>query len=81
MATIIEGDAGLRPRRRYPWNEWSDGQQRRVEQGVDFDTSAENLRVQLYAQARRMGLRCSARLEGIVGRENVVVFRFYGHSG
>lgn len=76
MAEIIEDDS-LKPRRRYPWDEWADGQTRRIRRGVDFDTSAGSMRVQLYQEARRRGLKVTAALSGVVGAEDTVTFRFY----
>lgn len=76
MAEIIE-DGALRPRRRYPWDEWADGRARRIRRGEDFDTSAASMRVRLYQEARRRGLKVTAGLSGVVGAEDVVSFRFY----
>lgn len=76
MAEILDGAAGLTPRRRYPWDEWTDGQTRRIAKGVDFDCPTYSMRVMIYQRARKDGLTATARLEGRVGAETAIVFRF-----
>ena len=49
----------------YPWEEWSDGQTRRVERGVDFTCKVDSFMNALYGWTRRRGLLCHARRDGV----------------
>jgi hypothetical protein len=37
--------------RRYPWAEWEDGSVWEIRQGVDYDVSTENMRINLHMRA------------------------------
>ncbi len=59
MATILTGDQipDIQPYGRYPWDQWTDGQWRRIVHGVDFHVVPPNMRVMLYSRAKRDGLK------------------------
>src|SRR6201999_1284584 len=62
--------------RRYPWAEWADGSVWQIERGVDFDTTTENMRVNLHMKAD--GLTKKVRTSKVTtdsGREGLV-FQF-----
>lgn len=42
-------------RRTHPWDEWSDGQVRKIYQGTDFKGAVESMRTQIYGKARDLG--------------------------
>ncbi len=41
----------------YPWQEWADGQARKLYQGQDFDANLTSMRTQIHRKARSLGLR------------------------
>jgi len=48
----------------YPWRVWSDGQQRHLEPGVDFDGTREEFEEHVYQHARQNGLKARTELNG-----------------
>lgn len=44
------------PHRRYPWEDWQNGNVWEIEQGVDFTTSAEIMRNYLHKRAADQGV-------------------------
>jgi hypothetical protein len=44
MAKIIDdADFGVVRRKKYPWDEWLDGQARELTRGIDFDNSVKSM--------------------------------------
>ena len=61
---------------RYPWEEWTDGQTRKIKQGVDFfANSRDNFRISLYTQAKNRGLGVHTTIKGCEADE--LIFKFY----
>jgi hypothetical protein len=60
-------------RRRYPWNDWTDGSIWEITRPEDFDVIPENLRTMMYAKARDLDLR----LHSNIVDANTFVFQFY----
>jgi hypothetical protein len=59
MAEVVKAPDDLgraRGYRRYPWDEWTDGQWRHAVAGVDYDTPDESFRNRLYRVASLRGL-------------------------
>ncbi|MGW8177901.1 MAG: hypothetical protein ACWGQW_03790 [bacterium] len=56
MAKILKNfDASRHSRGEYPWDEWSDGQARRIIQGEDFHCLVDTMKVAIRKQAGRLG--------------------------
>lgn len=55
MAEIVEGMPGRNHCKEYPWDEWLDGQTRRLKKGEDFTCPVVNMRSQVYVAAKRLG--------------------------
>jgi hypothetical protein len=73
MAEILEDFDFTKKRKRassYPWEEWFDGQIRKLTQEVDFPGSATNFRVRLYREAKRRGYVLQTR---VVNDDAIVV--------
>lgn len=66
MAHVV-GEFPASPRRKYPWDEWLDGQTRLLVPGEDFDLDMGYMRTTVYGAARRHGVRVrvAARDEGL----------------
>jgi hypothetical protein len=58
MADIANDFEFVRPgkSRKYPWDEWSDGQTRILTKGTDFECSMASIQNGLHVWARRHGL-------------------------
>lgn len=62
MAEIIEAVSRARGGRRsaYPWDEWLDGQARRLTRGEDFQCLTESFRTMAHTAAKNRGKRIIA---------------------
>lgn len=60
-------------RRRYPWDEWLDGSTWLLEHGEDFTVAAETMRVMVYQNATKRGLKVTTELHGPVGSEDLKI--------
>ena len=58
---------------KFPWAEWTDGQIRQAQKGVDFESEPKTFVQGLYAHAKRHGKKVKV---GTVN-EDAVVFSFY----
>lgn len=75
MAEIIDNFKSNRGRPNlYPWSEWSDGQSRRLTQGIDFFSSLPSMRTQIHRRAKQLGLRAHVRPEP---ENNALLVYFY----
>jgi len=66
VATIIDADAVRWTHsraRKYPWDEWLDGQARRLHRGDDFNCSLVSMRGLTHQVARRRGLAVRTKVE------------------
>ena len=75
MAEIIKDyQWGLAPapRTRYPYDEWFDGQTRKVTHGVDFHCKPQSLKANLGVKAKERGLDYRAKVDEA---EGTVIFR------
>ena len=66
MAKILAELPGRRRGRRplYPWDEWLDGQARRLEHGADFTSSAGTLRTAVHKAAARRDMTAQTVIDG-----------------
>ncbi len=66
MATVLKdfefGASRGRPEM-YPWATWFDGKIRRLERGKDFEGHPANFRVQVFAAAKRYGVKVQTSVE------------------
>lgn len=74
MAELL--DETLEPRRggrrsKYPWDEWLDGRTWLLKHGADFTVSTETMRVMLYQNATKRGVKVTTELHGAVGAEDI----------
>jgi hypothetical protein len=71
MAKVIEELSA--EGRKYPWEEWSDGQSRFAKRGVDYTCSDKNFQTSLHVRASKMakGTKAITRL-----RDDGIAFRF-----
>lgn len=51
-------------RRRYPWDEWLNGEAWKLRRGVDFESEIYNFRNLAHLTARRRGLRVQTVIDG-----------------
>lgn len=58
---------------RYPWNEWTDGQIRKVVAGEDFESTLKTFVQGLYAYAKRNGYKVEVRQDTA---NDAAAFRF-----
>jgi hypothetical protein len=54
------GDASS-GRRKYPWDEWTDGSTWEIRRGDDYDVATENMRVNLHMKADSLGCKVRTR--------------------
>jgi hypothetical protein len=60
MATVLnsfEFSRGRGRKSKYPWDEWADGQIRRLVQGEDFDVKLETIIQSAYHHAKKNGVK------------------------
>lgn len=63
MGEIIESvDISKGRPAKYPWEEWTDGQSRRLHRGGDFDATLESFRTMVHRKARDMGMRAHTKI-------------------
>ena len=67
---------GMRVRKYYPWEDWTNGRVWRVCQGQDFLGRASTFRSTLYRRAQRQGLRCRVHEEN----PSTLVFQFFANG-
>lgn len=48
--------------KKYPWEDWQNGQAWHIECDEDIDVDAEKFRAQLYVRARASGMRVTTHL-------------------
>lgn len=53
-----------RKNRKYPWDEWTDGQWREAEKGLDFDCTALSFATAVYHHARVSGKKAVTSVDG-----------------
>jgi hypothetical protein len=59
--------------RKYPWEEWTDGETHTIARGVDFKVPLYVLRNQLFQRAYRLGMKVyTNKLD-----EDTLTFKFY----
>jgi hypothetical protein len=77
MAKRLTGFPGDRPDsvRRYPWHEWTDGGAWEIRRGDDYDTTTENMRVNLHMKADALGIK--VRTKKVTDDGEGLVFQFY----
>lgn len=77
MAEIL--DQFKNQRNRYPWDEWKDGQPRRLTRGTDFHIDAKSFQAVIYQYADRNGLTVRT---GVVDKNTVdIEFVLHPNSG
>jgi hypothetical protein len=69
-----------RPTRRYPWDDWTDGQIWKLVRGEDFDAEADQFRNRLYTQAKRRGLDVRTAKQLDAEEREILIIQFYGAS-
>ena len=57
----------------YPWDEWCDGQVRRLFRGEDFNSDPKSFRVLVHRTAKSRGLKARTSIES----DGVFVLAFY----
>ena len=56
---------------KYPWDEWQDGQTRRIARGTDFDVEAKVMQGQIKVRGAKVGRKTATNVQG-----DAVVFAF-----
>lgn len=80
MAEILTADAMPERRgraRKYPWDEWCDGQVRRLKRGKDYTCTTRSMSVQIRQHAGALGLSAQVILLGPTEEPDAVQFRMY----
>ena len=67
------------PRRRYPWDEWSDGGVWEITRGEDYDVPTENMRVNLHTRADATGKK--VKTQKVTTNGEALIFQFYSPEG
>ena len=65
IVDVFDFRKGLGRKEAYPWDEWADGQVRKLTRGVDFRAEVSSFQNAAYAWARRHNLVASTRIVGI----------------
>ena len=60
MAVKLNGN--IRPRKNYDWNQWFDGSQWLLSQGVDFAVAPASFRSAAFIAVRKRGLKLTTHL-------------------
>lgn len=47
----------------YPWDDWADGQARKLRQGEDFNAGLMSMRTMIHRKARSLGLRAYTHID------------------
>ena len=73
MAEVLEGHDFRtgHGNAKYPWDEWQDGQTRRIVRGEDFDVEAKVMQGQIKVRGSKVGLKTATNVQG-----DAVVFAF-----
>jgi len=56
MAEVV-GGMDFPSRGKYPWDEWTDGQVRRLRKGQDFQCDTRSMQAYIYLIATRRGMK------------------------
>lgn len=51
----------VKPVDRYPWDEWLDGEPRRIHQGVDFEIDPRRMAMSIRSAAKNRNLKVAVR--------------------
>ncbi len=80
MAEILDDyDFHKKPRGapyKYPWEEWMDGQVRKIIKGEDFTTPVTSMQTLLRTRGRAISRSKKVRT-AIVDKRNAIVFQYY----
>lgn len=60
---------------KYPWDEWADGQTRKITQGEDYTCKTNSMAVQIRQRASDRGLSSQVIVLGPVDKPNAIQFR------
>lgn len=63
-------------RRRFPWDEWTDGQTYQAVQGIDFQSGPHAFTAQLRKKAETLGIGVKTRVEPADPEPASVFFQF-----
>ncbi len=58
---------------KFPWKKWTDGSIWKIQEGVDYETTCERMRCNLYNMAKTMGLSIQT---SVVDKKKTIVFQF-----
>jgi len=65
IVDVFDFRKGLGRKEAYPWDDWADGQVRKLTRGVDFRAEVSSFQNAAYAWARRHDLVAATRIVGI----------------
>jgi hypothetical protein len=51
------------PKKKYPWEEWLDGNIWRIKKGEDYDIDTENMRIMICNKGRGVGKKIESTIE------------------
>jgi hypothetical protein len=74
------------PRNRYPWDEWCDGEEHTIVQGIDFHVSPKQMRHVLYGRCQRRWMWVTTSISDrfvwnedktkVLSEHNAITFKF-----
>lgn len=67
-------------RRRYPWGEWTNGDQWKIVQDEDYWISTLNMQISLHGRARKQGLKVNSKSfkrQTVDGIQEGLIFQFH----
>lgn len=81
MATIvkdtnIEWDSPTSPRRKFPWDEWTDGKTYQAVADKDFSGKVESFKMQLKNRAEKDGIEVNTKIVRPEKGAPSVIFQF-----
>jgi hypothetical protein len=81
MATVIDKKTSIEwdepsTRRKYPWDDWTDGQVWQVVEGKDFTSNHAVFKAQLKARAEKLGIKVKVKTEKPENGPVTVCFQF-----
>lgn len=75
MGQVLKSFPAKKPGRpvTYPWDEWTDGQVRRLFRGEDFQANPKSFRVTIHRTAKNRALKAKTHIES----DDAIIVRFY----
>lgn len=84
MATVIEKNSNIdwdipNTRRKFPWDEWTNGEVWQAVEGEDFAANHAVFKTQLKTRADKVGMKVKTRVEKSEKGPTSVFFQFVKH--